>query len=181
MAAQTAQYTIAPGPNSRFGLEVEKTGFLRGKKHIFIYDRYSGALRLDRAKPENSSIELRVESASIQCLDTWVSDKDKKKILDVALNEMMEASRHPHLAFSSKKITAKEAKTFEVHGVLTIRGVQKPVIVTVTMHSERDWEGRAVVNMKDYGLKPPSAALGTVGTKELMTVTFRLIATPPAT
>ena len=35
--------------------------------------------------------------------------------------------------------------------------------------------GRAVVRLKDYALKPPSAALGTIGTKNEMTVEFLLL------
>jgi hypothetical protein len=34
--------------------------------------------------------------------------------------------------------------------------------------------GHAVVRLKDYGLKPPTAALGTIGTKNEMTVEFSL-------
>ena len=39
-------------------------------------------------------------------------------------------------------------------------------------------DGRSTVKMKDYGLKPPSAALGMVGTKDEMEVSFVLRARP---
>jgi hypothetical protein len=36
--------------------------------------------------------------------------------------------------------------------------------------------GSGEVKLRDYGLKPPSAALGAIGTKNEMAVSFRLTA-----
>jgi hypothetical protein len=35
-------------------------------------------------------------------------------------------------------------------------------------------EGGATIKMTDYGLKPPAAALGTIGTKDEMRIEFRI-------
>jgi len=36
--------------------------------------------------------------------------------------------------------------------------------------------GNAKIHLKDYGLKPPSALLGAIGTKEEMSLTFEIMA-----
>jgi len=41
-AAQS--YSIRPDPGAHFRLEVFKTGLMAGKKHVFLFQRYEGAL-----------------------------------------------------------------------------------------------------------------------------------------
>ena len=36
--------------------------------------------------------------------------------------------------------------------------------------------GNAKIHLKDYGLKPPSALLGAIGTKEEMSLEFEVVA-----
>jgi polyisoprenoid-binding protein YceI len=71
---------------------------------------------------------------------------------------------------------------FEVEGQLTIRGIARPALVRVLVKPAEGGDllldGRSTVKMKDYGLKPPSAALGMVGTKDEMEVSFVLRARP---
>jgi polyisoprenoid-binding protein YceI len=69
---------------------------------------------------------------------------------------------------------------YAVSGALTIRGITRPVVVDVKMRKAGDlrFDGRAVVKLSDYGLKPPTAVLGTIGTKDEMTLVFALSAKP---
>jgi polyisoprenoid-binding protein YceI len=174
--------TITPGADTQFMLEVAKTGFLSGKKHQFLFDRYRGDLRYDAANPENSRVDLTIESGSIRCIDTWVSDKDKVKITKAATDDMLAVSRFPQMRFVSTAVRSKGADQFEVDGNLTIRNISKPVTVLVTMHQDASgklmFQGSSKFKMTLYGLKPPSAALGTIGTKDEMAVTFKLAASP---
>jgi len=179
LSGAAADYEIRPSPDSRFALEVYKTGLLSGKKHLFIFETYQGVVHFGRESPERSRIEFNVEGASAVCKDTWVSSKDFKKIQSAALNDMMDVQKHPRLHFSSTRVVPAGSSQFDVEGLLTIRGIAKPVSVNVTMAERPDgalsFAGKAVVKLKDYGLKPPSAALGTIGTKNEMLVDFALI------
>jgi polyisoprenoid-binding protein YceI len=184
--SQNGSYEIKPSPLTKLTLEVEKTGLLNGKKHTFLFDRYSGKVKYSESDLQNASVNLEIESASIVCLDTWVSEKDKKKIVEVALNDMLGAQRYPRIAFVSNKILEKGINQFEVNGLLTIKGVSRPATVLTTMAGQSDshleFDGTAQVNMKDFGLKPPVAALGLIGTKDVMQFRFHLTAgTPSAT
>jgi hypothetical protein len=53
------------------------------------------------ASGDLSKAEFAIDSASIICRDTWVSGKDRAKILKVALDDMLAASKHPVLRFAS--------------------------------------------------------------------------------
>jgi polyisoprenoid-binding protein YceI len=131
-------------------------------------------------KPENSSVELTIEGASAACRDTWVDEGDRGKIQSQAF-KMMDIPKHPHLVFPSRQIVPLGSGRFQVKGSLEIRGLAAPVTLEVTLNATGqgtlDFQGHAQVLMTDYGLKPPSAALGLIGTKKEMSVAFALKAT----
>jgi polyisoprenoid-binding protein YceI len=128
---------------------------------------------------------LTIASASLVVTDGWVNEKDRAKIADEALNNMLAASKFPEMKFRSGVIRAVEGENrYEVQGDLTIRDLTRPVTVQVDLREQADgslqFDGTAAVEMKDYGLKPPSAALGLIGTKNEMLVSFHLRALPAA-
>ena len=183
LSAQTALYVIKPGPDSRLALEIYKTGLMSGKKHLLVFDRFAGALNYNSATPEASNLDLNVESASFVVKDDWVSASQAKSIREEAAGKNgLDVTKYPQIRFVASSV-AKSGGAFTVQGTLTIRGVEKPVAVTVSMKPEPAggalrFEGKAEVKLKDYGIKPPTAALGAVGTKNEMAVSFSLIATP---
>ncbi len=172
-AADLRQLRVAPAQGTRFALEVEKTGLLSGKKHLFLFERYSGTLQLDQAAPEKSSIQLEIESRSAVLKDDWVSAKDAKKIADYAQMQMMDSAKYPLMKFASTNIAARGNGVYDVRGDLTIRNVTQPVLIVVTEKSGV-CEGTAVVKLSDFKLKPAGALLGAIGTKDDMKVSFLL-------
>jgi polyisoprenoid-binding protein YceI len=174
-AAESRTYQIS---GSRFALEVDKTGLMRGKTHLFLFERYGGRLEYDAAQPERSRVALVIESASIVCKDTWVSEKDLKKVQEHAEEEMLAVKKHPEIRFVSSTVVAKGGGKFDVLGDLTIRGLARPVTVAVEMKPEGEriaFQGSATVKMTNYKLKPPTAVLGVIGTKDEMRVSFELL------
>ena len=184
LAAETRPYGIEPDPDSRFALEVYKTGLMSGKKHLLVFERYQGRLEYDPQNPEQSRVELTIESASLIVKDDWVNEKERKKIGDEALNNMLGAKQYREMRFRSGSIRAAGEGRYEVQGELTIRELARPALVRVSLKEGPGgsmlFEGEAIVIMKDYGMKPPSAALGLIGTKDEMMVSFRLRAAPEA-
>jgi polyisoprenoid-binding protein YceI len=150
-----------------------------------MFERYHGILRYDATKPEASAVSLDIESASAICKDTWVSSKDLRKIEAFALNDMLDSEHHPYIHFESAAAKPLQAKTYEVQGTLTIRNIPKPVKVSVNLEGASEdlltFRCSGVVRITDYGLRPPTAGLGTIGTKDEMTVDFRLKAVKKST
>jgi polyisoprenoid-binding protein YceI len=172
-------YRIQPEPQARFALEVHKTGIMSGKIHVFEYERYSGTLDFDPAHAEAAKVELTIQAASIVCKDTWVDDKDKKKVTQTAL-DMMQHANHPELRFTSTGVARRADGGYDVRGNLSIKGIEKPITVAVSMKQDgAAWifTGKATILRKDYKINPPSPVpFGIIGNKEEMPVSFTLYA-----
>ena len=180
LMAAPANYVIQSSAAARLELGVEKTGLFRGKKHVFTFEKYKGTLQFDAAAPEQSKVELIIEPASILCHDTWVNMKDLKSVTEWALKEMLAVDRNPTMTFRSMVIRKRSDGMFDVDGMLTIRGTPKPVTVVATLHQDSDakltLEGTSIIRMTDWGMKPPTAALGAIGTKADMPFKFNVTA-----
>ena len=59
--------------------------------------------------------------------------------------------------------------------MLTVRDRSRAVVVAVMKTGNQSYRGSAKIRLTDFGLKPPSAALGLVGTKDEMTFAFVLV------
>jgi polyisoprenoid-binding protein YceI len=164
------EFRLVSDAGPALNLYVEKTGFLSGRKHHFTFERFDGIVRMKAGKPQ---VVLTVESGSIVCRDTWVSEKDRVKIVRTALEDLLAAAEHPLVRFESTEVIRSGDDQFRVSGALTIRATTKPLTV-VMRQSGSVYSGEARFRMTDYKLKPPSAALGLVGTKDEMVLTFRL-------
>ncbi len=179
---RTAPHDIRPAEGSRFALEVFKSKLWEGRKHTFVFDRFSGALSFNREQPERSNVQFVVESASARCVDDWVKPNQIQDIEKAAIQGTMAAAQFPEITFHSTTITSKSSGQYEVQGLLTIRDRTKAValIVKVTPREGGIWvEGSGQIRLSDFGLKPPRAAAGVglfIGTKDEMTVQFALLA-----
>jgi len=175
LTAETRTYDLSPMEGSRFALEVYKTGLMSGKKHIFVFERYSGDALFDAQKPEDAKVGFTLDADSVVCTDTWINDGSRQKVLAAARDQMMQADKYPQLSFASFKALPTGENQYDVEGMLTIRDRTRPVLVHVSMR-DGVFEGAAKVKLSDFGLKPPKGVtLGLIGTKDEMGVLFRLI------
>lgn len=172
--AQVRHDEIRPSDSNKLELRVAKTGLYRGKVHVFLFPQYSGSVDYDPQHPENSRVSLTISARDIKLTDTWLSQKDFKSVQEYALRDMLAAEKNPEIAFHSTQVHATDAAHFQVHGVLMIRGVARSSVVNVTLESGSHFTGDAVVRLTDYGLKPPKAALGLVGTENDMRFIFSI-------
>ena len=179
-SAEAHVYNFLSGDQVRLELTIEKTGLLSGKRHLFTFSRYEGTLRFDRERPEASRVLFSLQAATILCRDTWLGAKDLRKVQGYAVRDMLAADRYPEISFRSIGIRKVDASRYDVEGILTIRNVSKPAVVAVLLTGgsgeSLSIEGTARVRLTDFGLKPPTAALGTIGTKDEMIFHFVLSA-----
>lgn len=177
-SAEARVYDLRPGDPGRAELTVEKTGLLSGKKHLFTFSQYDGTLRFDSANATASTVEFSLRAGSILCQDTWLGAKDLRKVQEYATKDMLAADRYPKISFRSIAIRKVDAIRYEVEGILTIRDVSKPTVIAASLTGNSgeplSIEGTARVRLTDFGLKPPTAALGTIGTKNEMFFHFFL-------
>jgi len=118
------------------------------------FQDFSASIQIDRAKPENSSVEVTIKTASINTSETKRDDHLRSP-------DFFDAAKYPEITFKSSKIAAKSKDAFEVAGTLTIRGVSKPVTLPVTFlgdlkdpwgNERSGFEVTTTLNRKDYGI-----------------------------
>lgn len=178
LLAQQRTFRIQPGEGAHLTLIVEKTRLMNGKKHQFTWSRYDGSLRFDRTRAANSTVSLIIQADSLQCRDTWVSASDLRKIEQTARKDMLGLPEHTQIGFVSRQVM-QAAEGYTINGDLTIRGITRPVVLKVKLSDSGEslWiEGEGSIRLTEYGLKAPTAALGTIGTRDEMTLTFRVLA-----
>lgn len=115
----------------------------------------SGVAVLDPSNPAASSAAVTIQAASI---DTGSPDRDAH----LRSHDFFDVDNHPTIEFRSTEIRPTSAReTWTLVGVLTIRGVTRPVELTLTYLgiSPDPWggiragfEGSGKINRKDWGL-----------------------------
>ncbi len=178
-AGRPETLSFAPMPSASFVLDVAKTGLLAGKVHHFEFTRYAGVVVDDPKNPARRKVTFTVQAASIVCHDTWINDKNRKKIIEYALGDnMLAAAQYPELRYVSTSVKPGADDHYAIHGMLTIRDKSRPVDVAVERQTDESrrvwWIGSATIRLSDFDLKRPTAALGSIGTKDDMQLAFRL-------
>ena len=113
---QTATWNVDPS-HSRAGFSV---------KHLVISDvkgefsKLSGKVQLDDADLSRSSVEVTIETASV---DT----RDEKRDAHLKSADFFDAAKYPTITFKSTKVVAGKDGALTITGDLTLRGVTKPV------------------------------------------------------
>ncbi|HTN54439.1 MAG TPA: YceI family protein [Anaeromyxobacter sp.] len=149
------------------------------------FARWSGAIALDEQDLARSSVDIRIEAASI---DTQVADRDahlrSPDFLDVAV--------HPEIAFKSRRIE-KAGEGLRVVGDLTLHGVTREVALEAELNgigkdpwgnTRAGFSARTALDRRDFGLAW-NAALETggvlVGEKVEITIELEAVKKAAAT
>ncbi len=164
-------FRLTPNAESELTLEVTKTGLMSGKKHHLVFSRYEGMVT-QQPKPQ---VAFTVQANSLECQDDWVKPKDREKITRYGIDELLEASKYPELKYRSTSV-AQNGDGYTIEGDLTIKRETHPVTVKVARNPDKSglWKGEATIRFKDFNLKPPTAALGTIGTEDAMRLLFHV-------
>ncbi|QDG77879.1 YceI family protein [Labrenzia sp. PHM005] len=85
---------------------------------------WDGTLKIDKETPANSSVEFTIQIGS---LDTFWADRD----IHLKSPDFFDAAKFPEATFKSTKVAQTGEKQLEVTGDLTLKGITKPVTLTV--------------------------------------------------
>jgi polyisoprenoid-binding protein YceI len=109
--------------------------------------------------------------------------KSEHKKMDALMQEALKAKTNPEIRYevtaaSVPKVTS-EGFVVRTTGKLTIAGTTRDVAMDVTAtrigDEQYSLQGSVPVRMPDYGIKPPTAMLGTIKTGPDVTVMFRWV------
>jgi polyisoprenoid-binding protein YceI len=115
---------------------------------------FEGMVRIDRERPESSSVEFSIDAATV---DTDVADRDTH----LRSPDFFDVAKHPRITFVSSRVQPRGGDRYDVTGTLTLRGVAREVTLPVTyLGSARDpwgnertgFELETKLDRKDYGI-----------------------------
>jgi polyisoprenoid-binding protein YceI len=130
-------------------------------RHLMIsnvrgeFTKLSGSALINPADPGKSTVEITIESASI-------NTREPQRDEHLRSADFLDVANYPALTFRSKKVEVRGADNFKLTGDLTIRGVTKEVTFDVegpTAAVKDPWgniragvTASAKINRKDFGL-----------------------------
>ncbi len=129
-------------------------------KHLgysWLYGRFNdfgGNFLLDRDSPENSSVTVEIDTASI---DTNHAERDKH----LRGKDFLDVDAHPKATFVSTEVVPADDAEGVIRGNLTLNGVTKPVEIAVEEigHGPDPWGGyragflgTTTLTLADFGI-----------------------------
>jgi polyisoprenoid-binding protein YceI len=128
-------------------------------RHLFSkvqgsFKEFDGKFEYDPAAPEKSTAEAVVQAASI---DTNVAQRDKH----LKSADFLDVEKYPVMTFKSTGIKDATAESAKLHGLLTIHGVERPVVFDLEIlgvgkdpwgNERAAFTANTTINRKDFGL-----------------------------
>jgi polyisoprenoid-binding protein YceI len=178
-------YSIVAGESS-FWVFVGKAGIFSGlaHNHEIGVKSFTGRVTIPATGTSAATLELEADAKSLAVLDKEVSDKDRTEIYNSMHTAVLESARYPKITFRSASVTdVKETGsnnvTFILNGDLTLHGVTRriavPVTATITPQQLKA-SGKYTLRQTDFGIRPYSAAGGTIKVKNEVVVNFAIVA-----
>jgi polyisoprenoid-binding protein YceI len=84
----------------------------------------SGTLELDETNPAKSTVTATVDA-------TGINTRDAKRDEHLRSPDFLDTAKFPTITFTSTKVEKVSDTQYKVTGDLTLRGVTKPVVLTV--------------------------------------------------
>jgi len=118
------------------------------------FQDFAGTIKVDRVKPESSSVEFTIQAASI-------NTNDPKRDEHLKSPDFFDVANQPTITFKSTSVKPTGKDAYDVAGNLTMRGVTKAITLPVTFLGEgKDpwgnekigFETATTLNRKDYGI-----------------------------
>ncbi len=170
-AAQSSQWQLDPAHSSaQFAVRHMGISTVRG-----TFTKLSGTARYDLADSKNDSVEVTIETASV---DSRVEMRDS----DLRSDHFFDVQKYPTMTFRSTKVESAGTDKLKITGELTIRGITKPVTLDVDGPSKpvKDGQGRlhmgvsatGTVNRTDFGM---TGYQGVVGNEIILTIDAELV------
>ncbi len=183
--ASAHTYSIVASESS-FWVYVGKAGLLSGlaHNHTIGVKAFTGRVIIPEAGASAATLELNADAKSLTILDKEVNDKDRAEITNSMNTAVLESGTYPKISFRSVSVSElKDAGnnnySFTLNGDLTLHGATKriaiPVTATITPQQLKA-SGKYTLRQSDFGIKPYSAAGGTIKVKNEVVVNFAIVA-----
>lgn len=157
------KYTLAPSPE----LKVEGGSSLHDWHMTSNTAKGEGQFMMEGNQFKSiKSLQVHMEAESL---------KSGTKGLDSNAYKALDTKKNKEVRFTLKELTGS-ASSYQAKGDFTIAGVTKPASFPVKVSQNGNkvtFEGSYKTKLTDYSIDPPTALLGTVKTKDEITINFK--------
>ncbi len=118
------------------------------------FERFTGVIAFNPDAPENSSVEIQIEAASI-------NTRDPQRDAHLRSTDFLNTDEFPYLTYKSKSLFVMDENRGRIIGDLTIRGVSREVALDVDYNgivkspwgaNSAGFTAKVAINRKDWGL-----------------------------
>ncbi len=124
----------------------------------------------------NGSQIERIEELSFSAISESI--KSGKRVMDKKTRGALDAKNHPQIEFVFSSVDKAGEDTLQVAGTLSLAGVTNEITVIGAYQINEDGSivisGLVPINMEDYGVKPPTAMVGTLKTGKDVEVEYQM-------
>jgi polyisoprenoid-binding protein YceI len=159
LVLSAALFLGSPVFAANYAVDVDHTSVSFKIRHILSnvqghFRQFEGTIAYEPGKPETWSAEGVIQAASI---DTNVEPRDKH----LRSADFFEVEKYPTISFKTVKVIEASDAAAKLEGLLTLHGVEKPVVLDVEIHgvAKDPWGNTrasftvtTLLNRKDFGL-----------------------------
>lgn len=159
LAFATAALLGLPAAAETYNIDASHSGVNFTIRHLVAktpgkFDKFSGAIDLNSANMEASSVNFEIETSSI---NTGNTDRDNH----LRSADFFDAEKCPKITFKSSKIAKTGENQFNVTGTLDMRCTAKEITLPVTFlgampgmrgNKLAGFESNVTINRKDFGI-----------------------------
>jgi len=158
---------------SKLTVHVYKTGLFSGFAHDHTVSAPIASGHLDL---EKRSVELSFRAQDMKVEDPGVKDSERADVESTMKSDkVLDAATFPEISFTSTQIDETSPDHFLVHGSLALHGVTRPIEFPVEL-SDGKYSGSVKLKQTDFGITPIKIAGGTVRVKDVIDITFEIVA-----
>lgn len=131
------------------GSEIAFTNKQMGVPASGRFKRFDVTLDFDPLRPKTNKISLAIDLSSVA-----LGKPDHEAML--ARADWFDSRNHPKASFESTAVKALDARRFEAHGRLTLKGVSRDVVVPFDLQAQSGGNGIVtgtfILRRKDFGI-----------------------------
>ena len=157
--AQAQRYELDP-VHSRIVFNIGHNGY---SSALGTFSQPRGTLYLDEDDLAGSRVEVEVDLATLDLGDTGFNQRILKR-------DFLDAQAHPLARFVSNRVEVLDEQRLRVHGVLTLRGVEGPLVLEArlnklarsryTLRRTAGFSASARLQRADFGITGHAGSIG---------------------
>ncbi len=118
------------------------------------FEKFDGVFNLDETNPANTTLDVKIETAS-------VNTRDAKRDDHLRSGDFFDAEKFPSMTFKSTRVELLDSMNAKLYGDLTIKDITKPVVLNVEFlgSAKSPWgstsygfTGHTVISRKEWNL-----------------------------